>query len=316
MGGAQAQVTASGWRPLLGGVLVVAAACAAAWALARPELSPAGSAVRAVADCAAVATLGLAAVPFLDTGRHRAELSRTAAAPCGVAAAVWTVAEAVRLIVATAQAAALPVGAVGVRTYADFVLHTAVGRAGVLSALAAAVVCVVAVAAPRSAALSVGAVGVAAVGVVAHTLTGHLADSPVGGLAVAVHALAAALWCGCLAALLWTVRHRGQWARVLPRFSQLALACVAVLLVAGTAAAWAALRTPAELYATGYGRVLTAKLVVTAGLVVLAWRNRTRWLPAARAHRATAGLSRSRTLLELAIMTAALTLAAALAVAG
>jgi putative copper resistance protein D len=316
VGGAPARVTASTWRPLLGGVVVVAAACATAWALARPELSPAGAAVRTVADCAATVTLGLAVVPFLDTGRHRAELARAAAAPCGFAAAVWMLTEAVRLIVATAQAADLAVGAVGVRTYADFVLHTAVGRAGVLSVVAAAVVCAVAVAAPRSAAVATGTVGAAAVGVVAHTLTGHLAEDALGGLAVAVHALAAALWCGCLAALLWTVRHRGQWARVLPRFSQLALACVAVLLTAGVAAAWAALRTPAELYATGYGRVLAAKLVVTAGLVVLAWRNRTRWLPAARAHRATAGLSRSRTLVELAIMVAALTLAAALAMTG
>lgn len=304
------------WRPLLGGILVVTAVVAAAWALARPELSPAGAAVRALADGAAAVTLGLAAVPFLDAGRHRAELSRAAAAPCAGAAAVWLLTESVRLIVATAQAAELSVTAVGVSTYADFVLHTAVGRAGVLSALAAAVVCALAVAARQSAATAVGTVGVAAVGVVAHTLTGHLADSALGGLAVAVHALAAALWCGCLAALLMTVRHRGQWARVLPRFSQLALACVAVLLVAGAAAAVAAVRTPADLYTTGYGRVLVAKLVVTAGLLALAWRNRTGWLPAARAHRATAGLSRSRTLVELAIMTTALTLAAALAVAG
>jgi putative copper resistance protein D len=49
---------------------------------------------------------------------------------------------------------------------------------------------------------------------------------------------------------------------------------------------------------------------------VLAWRNRARWLPAARAHRTTASLSRSRSLTELAFMTVALTLAAALAVTG
>jgi hypothetical protein len=55
--------------------------------------------------------------------------------------------------------------------------------------------------------------------------------------AVAVHALAAALCCGALAALALTVEHRGQWARVLPRFFQLSLLCVATLLAAGIAGA-------------------------------------------------------------------------------
>jgi copper resistance protein D len=41
-------------------------------------------------------------------------------------------------------------------------------------------------------------------------------------------------------------------------------------------------------------------------LILLASHNRARWLPAARAHRATAGLSRSRSLTELAIMAAGL----------
>jgi putative copper resistance protein D len=40
------------------------------------------------------------------------------------------------------------------------------------------------------------------------------------------------------------------------------------------------------------------------------------WLPAARSHRATAVVSRSRSLFELTIMVVALTLAAALAVTG
>jgi putative copper resistance protein D len=70
------------------------------------------------------------------------------------------------------------------------------------------------------------------------------------------------------------------------------------------------------LYATGYGRVLAAKITVTAVLIVLAWRNRTMWLPAARAHRTTAVASRSRSHTELAIMAVALALAAALAVTG
>jgi putative copper resistance protein D len=164
--------------------------------------------------------------------------------------------------------------------------------------------------------MNVASAGFAAAGVAARPLTGHFSESAVGGVAVAVHTLAAAMWCGVLAALLLTVEHRGQWARVLPRFSQLSLICVAALLLGGVLAAVLTITSPSQLYATGYGRLLSAKVVVTVVLVVLAYRNRTMWLPAARSHRATAVLSRSRSLVELAIMAVALTLAAALAVAG
>jgi putative copper resistance protein D len=62
--------------------------------------------------------------------------------------------------------------------------------------------------------------------------------------------------------------------------------------------------------------LLSAKIVLTAALTVLAWRNRSWWLPAARSHRATADVSRLRSRIELTGMAVALTLAAALAVTG
>ena len=170
--------------------------------------------------------------------------------------------------------------------------------------------------APRAAPINVVVAGSATVGLAARLLTGHFSASTLGGLAAAVHTLAAALWCGALAGLVLTVEHRGQWARVLPRFSQMSLLCVLALLVGGAVAAAEKLGSPAALYATGYGRVLTAKIVVAAALIVLGWRNRTMWLPAARSHRATAVVSRSRSLSELAIMAVALALAAGLAVTG
>lgn len=316
MGGATPYVTSSHLRAAVGGIGVVAATSVAAWALGRPDNALSLTAVRAAADCAAAVTLGLAVVPLLDTGRHRDELSRAAAAPLAVSAAVWLLTELVRLVVVSAQTAALPVGAVGVQTYVEFVTHTAAGRAGAVSAVAAAAVCAVAVSAPRSGSVSLATTGIAAAGLAARTLAGHLTESPLGGVAVAVHAVAAGLWCGALVGLLVTVAHRGQWARVLPRFSALALGCVGVLVLAGVAGTLAVVGSPADLVATGYGRILTAKLLVTAALTALAWRNRSRWLPAARTHRASAGLSRTRSLLELGGMTVALTLAAALAVTG
>jgi putative copper resistance protein D len=314
MGGATAEVTRQ--RALAGGALVVAVAAVVAWALARQQNSLAVTLVRAVADGSAVVAFGLAAVPMLDIDRYRGELIRRATGPLTIASAIWLVAELLRLGVAAAQAAAVPVSRLGVHTAVDFAVHTSPGRSGLFSAMAAALLCVTVVATPRSSSTNVAVVGLAAAGVAARPLTGHLSESALGGVAVAVHTLAAALWCGALAALVLTVGHRGEWARVLPRFSRLSLVCVAALLVGGVLAAVATVGSPSQLYATGYGRVLSAKVAVTVVLVLLAYRNRTMWLPAARTHRATAVVSRSRALFELAIMAVALTLAAALAVTG
>jgi copper resistance protein D len=303
-------------RAVAGGALVVAVSAVVAWVLARPQYSLGTTLVRAVADGSAVVAFGLAAVPMLDIDRYRGELIRRATGPLTIASASWLIAELLRLGVAAAQAAAVPVARLGVRTAVDFALHTTPGRSGLFSAVAAGLVCVTVVATPRSASTNVAVAGFAAAGVAARPLTGHLSESALGGVAVAVHTLAAALWCGALAALVLTVEHRGQWARVLPRFSQLSLVCVAALLVGGVLAAVVTLGAPSQLYATGYGRLLSAKVAVTVVLVLLAYRNRTMWLPAARSHRATAVVSRSRASFELAIMAVALTLAAALAVTG
>ncbi len=303
-------------RALTGFALVVAAASVAAWSLAYPQASLTMTLVRAVADCAAVTTLGLAVVPMLDDERYRRELLRRATAPLTAAAAVWLVAELSRLIVAAAQSEAVTVGRLSVRSTVEFASSTAAGRAGVLCAVAAAAVCAVAVGVPRLVPANIVVAGLAAAGIGARSLTGHFFESAMGGVAVAVHTLAAALWCGALAGLVLTVEHRGQWARVLPRFSQLSLWCVLVLLVGGVLGAATRLGSPADVWATGYGRVLAAKVVVIVVLMALGWRNRGIWLPAARTHRTTALISRGRSLTELAVMAVALALAAGLATTG
>lgn len=305
-------------RVAAGGALVVATSSVAAWSLAYPQNSPADTLTRAAADCAAVVTLGLAVVPMLEVDRYRGELSGRAAAPLVVGSAIWLVTELVRLTVVAAQAAAVPAGRLTAPTAVEFALHTTAGRCGLAAAVAAAVVCLVAAVAPSPAPMTGWAItaGVAASGLLARTLAGHLSGSPLGGVAVSVHALSAAVWCGSLAALALTVHHRGQWARVLPRFSRLSLGCVATLVAAGVLGAAVSLDSPAQLLSTGYGRLIAAKLAVTAVLIILAARNRSWWLPAARSHRAGAGLSRSRALAELALMTVALVLAAGLAVTG
>ncbi|MGZ8803324.1 MAG: CopD family protein [Mycobacterium sp.] len=314
MGGSAQSVTQP--RAVAGVVLVTASACVMAWSLAYPAASLAPALARAVAVGAAVVTVGLAAMPALDAGRYRDEFVRRATAPLVSTSAVWLVAELVRLVLASAEAAGTGITGLGMRTTVEFTLHTAPGRAGLITVAAAAAVCVVAAVAPESGRARVVAAGLAGIGIVGHPLTGHLSTSPWGGVAIAVHALSAALWCGVLAGLVLTVEHRGQWARVLPRFSQLSFLCVAVLLAAGVGGAAVVIRSPADLYATGYGRVLSVKVVLTAALLALAWRNRSIWLPAARAHRTAAVVSRSRAHTELALMAVALAAAATLAVTG
>jgi putative copper resistance protein D len=306
---------------MVGGVLIVVAACLAAWALAHPSTPLASALVRTLADVAAVITLGLAVLPMLDVERYRDRLARRDL--LAVSAVVWLAAELIRLIVVAADTAGVPVSRIGVGTVAEFARSTTDGRSVMVSVGAAVAVVAVAVAAPRRGTVRKAiptvtalATGIAAAGLAARTLAGHLAENPVGGIAVAVHALAAALWCGALAAVLLTVDHRGQWARILPRFSQLALWCMVALLVGGVAGAAVAVQSPADLYATGYGRLLLAKIVLTAALASLAWRYRAGWLPAARSHRATAHVSRARSLTELSLMAVALAVAAALAVTG
>lgn len=301
-------------RTVTGAALITAATCVLAWALAYPDASFTEAAVRAVAVGAAVTTLGLAVVPMLDTGRYRTALQRDALAPLIIASAVWLVAELTRALLNSASAAGTSISAVGWQTASDFLIAAAPGRAALLTIAAATLVVGLAALAPLSPPAGGALAGAAAAGIVGHSVSGHLAHDPVGSVAVAGHTVAAALWCGALAALALTVEHRGQWSRVLPRFSQMSLWCVVALLAGGVVAAGARLSSPAELVGTGYGRVLALKVLCTAGLVALAWRHRTVWVPAARGHRSTAELSRRRAGVELAVMWVALTAAAALAV--
>jgi copper resistance protein D len=313
VGGATTNVTRL--RTVAAGVVVVAAAAVLTWALGYPQNSLSATAVRGVADCAAVIALGLTVVPMLEEPRYRQEVARRALIPLILGTAVWVTAEMVRLIVDAADAAGTTPARMGARTAMEFAVDTAAGRSNVVCAVAAAL-CLSAAALPRSSTATVLSAGAAAVGLAGRTLVGHLSDSPFGGAAVATHALAAALWCGSLAALVLVVEHRGAWARVLPRFSRMSLWCVVTLIVCGAAAAATALDSPADLLHTGYGRILTAKILATAGLTFFAWRNRSWWLPAARTHRVDASVSLLRSRIELTGMLVALTLAAGLAVTG
>ena len=122
----------------------------------------------------------------------------------------------------------------------------------------------------------VGAAGILAAGVVLSTAAiGHPVAGPWPGLAIAVtvvHVAAMAAWLGGLAGLLAAVLRpevpADDVAAVVPRYSRIAFAAVTALVVSGTVQAVREVESPTALFATAYGWVLVAKLVLVA--VVLA----------------------------------------------
>jgi copper transport protein len=144
-------------------------------------------------------------------------------------------------------------------------------RAAVAAALAA-----VALARWRLPALVLG-VGL----LVTTSLAGH-ADA-LGGLTLAAdmaHVVAAAIWTGGLAfvVLALLLARADRWplaARVVPRFSAIAVGAVAVLLVAGVANGYLEVRSWHGLFSTTYGQLVVAKAALVVPLLVLgAYNNR------------------------------------------
>lgn len=85
------------------------------------------------------------------------------------------------------------------------------------------------------------------------------------------HLAAASVWIGglvILVACLLPRRRAGELAEALPRYSRLALGCVAVLAVTGTYQAWREVWPIPALWSTDYGRLLLAK--VTGFLLIVA----------------------------------------------
>ena len=107
-------------------------------------------------------------------------------------------------------------------------------------------------------------------------LAGHPSSGIQTGLAIpmdALHVLAMALWLGGLAVLVVAVLPRrvtDELRAVLPRWSNLALACVVVLVVTGTYQAWRGIGSLGALRDTDAGRLLIVKLLVFVVLVAVA----------------------------------------------
>ncbi|HST64490.1 MAG TPA: FixH family protein, partial [Mycobacteriales bacterium] len=109
---------------------------------------------------------------------------------------------------------------------------------------------------------------------------GHAAAGTAPTLALlsdTTHLAAASVWLGglvMLAGCLLPRRRTGELAEALPRFSKLALGCVAVLTVTGTYQAWREIWPIPALWSTSYGQILVAKLVGFLLIVAVAYGSR------------------------------------------
>jgi copper transport protein len=144
-----------------------------------------------------------------------------------------------------------------------------------------------------------------------------------------LHVLAASVWVGGIACLLFAVPpatrslERSQRSRVLlaalARFSPVALTAVIVISVSGVVQAYIDVRSLHGLFHTTYGALIIAKTLLLAALIGLGWVNRRRVIPALerivtaqRSPGATGALARRTMRAELAAMLAVFGVTAAL----
>ena len=158
----------------------------------------------------------------------------------------------------------------------------------------------------------------AAVTMLLQVLAGHAAGPsslrPLNLLAQWLHLLAVGAWVGGLAWLLASLRGQGRPDRTqaVVRFSKLALPVVAVIAVTGAARALELVGGWRALLDTSFGRVLDVKILLFAGLLVLAAGNRYRIVPALAAGAGRLRAIRLGVAAEVGLAAAALLAAAVL----
>lgn len=284
-------------------VVTLAGGLMVSFVLARPDGPDLVAVPTTLALGVSVVLLGLGALPTVD-----AEPSTRV---IGLLAGVWVLATLVGAWVRTADRAGIEVLDVKADDFGDVLFSGAPEMVALVAGLLVLVWVVLdLLTGVEIPVLVVGAL--AAIGVLATSIAGHAGNDSWGPFLIGAHALAAAWWCGLLAAMLISVRGRSGWARSLPVFSGRAPWAVGVLTVTGLISGLVEIDGPANLVSSGYGRILLAKAVVLLILVGLAAWHRRRWLPAVQRHRSSETASVRAAVVELAIMAVALGLAAGL----
>ncbi len=281
-----------------------------AWALATPDPMEGEAPLRALADCAGATVIGLAALP---------RLHRRLAPPwkqLTIVAGIWTALEFAVLACEAAAVVGVRVTRLSPAEFGTYLAHATSGQIGVAILIGTAVVAgysALAYRRPDRAAIEL-VLMFAAVALELRPITGHMSQQILGAVFGAMHVLAAAVWFGILLASALVLRTRGEWAEVLPRYSSWALPAVAAVTVSGVINALVKLGGLTPLVNTGYGRILLAKTVLLAALIVLGWWWRRTWVPLAADHRISAESSLRRAVCEVIVIAVVFGLAAGLSV--
>lgn len=304
------------WSPL---AVVPAAALGVLVAvlLAGGDTDSVDSAVRAVADLAAATTLGLGVVLLAGaTSRHVDDARAWRAV--AVTAGTWFLAEIALLLFGAARSRNVAADDLTTTVFADYLGGVVGGRLGVAVVLIAGLLAVGAVVVVRTGADVSGVLVVVPVGVavVMRPITGHLGQQAFGAPTIALHVLAASVWLGVLLALALTLRSRGGWAEMLPRYSRAAGWCVGVVVITGVVAAAGRLGSVSALIDDGYGRLVLAKAALAILLVAGGWWRRRTWVSTIGDHRTAASVSVGRAVVECALMAVAFGVASTLATTG
>ncbi|SDM30189.1 putative copper resistance protein D [Lentzea albidocapillata subsp. violacea] len=252
--------------------------------------------VRAVLFVAAVVTVGLSVLPKL-LGFDRPALTEpvlgTVRRAAVVSSAVWVLAALAMVLLLVAELR--PGQQIGIGHVLEFMRKVGAGQALAMSAVSALVYFNIALLAVRSGE-SVPAelrMLVALFALLPLPVGGHAANFGLRwgghGLLMAsmeLHVIAASLWTGGLAVLVYFVStRRDLLAAALPRFSKLATVCLLLVLVTGVINALVQLATtplvelPGGLFTTGYGQLVLLKSVCLVLLAALGGRIRFRLLP-------------------------------------
>ena len=268
--------------------LVVAGGAYQAPAAGLPDPGPLvvwGSPIlRLLTDLAALATIGwlLAACVLDPAGKNgvvspagRKDLMRAA-----LAAGFWAVLALVQMVFALANVLGLTLietlNPQVIATYANEVPATRALIAVAVLALVVLIGCLLS----SSTGAAMGWLVVSLLAAALPSLGGHgagLGDHAMALTSGVAHVLGAFLWIGGLFALaLHAVRKDMPIQRAVQKFSSIALVAFVLVAVSGVGNAYTRLDTIDQLFTTGYGQIIIAKLLILVTLGVIAWVMRKR----------------------------------------
>ena len=239
---------------------------------------------------------------------------RTALRRASAFAFAWAVVSALTAVLTLAYVLAIPLSeALTPNVLVTYIWDLAPSHSLLLTAIAALIVAIGAVL-TTSTTVALGWLIIALIGVSFPAFNGHAAGLGDHALAITsgiVHQVAATLWLAGVVALVVAALNRERTlSATARRFSQLATWIVAVLVLSGILLTTTHLDSPGQLFKSGYGLIIVAKVVALVGLLVLANALRQRLQPTVDSSRwAFARLL----LVEIGLLSVAMGLAVALA---